>query len=118
MSGFIVELIVALLKAFIPSIGEASKDSYTVAVPEDEGLEKRLRDSVATTWGKGVVILCLSLALVGCGTRTVYVPDGTPLKIREDIMVKVWVITKEGETIATEVLVKAGWYTLPDKKPK
>lgn len=116
MSAFLIQLIVALLKAFVPSIGEASKNTYTVAIPEDEGLEKRLRDSVAATWGKTVVFMCLSLALVGCGTRTVYVPDGTPMKIREKVMVKVWIKVKGGEDLEAEIEVQEGWYVLPDKK--
>ena len=116
MSAFIVELIVALLKAFLPSMMEGTKDSYAVAVPEDEGLEKRLRDRVSEYWGPTMLLVCCSLFLVGCGTRTVYVSDGTPLKIREKIMVKVWVKTKDGDTISTEIEVQEGWYVLPDKK--
>ena len=116
MSAFLIQLFVALLKAFIPSISEASKNEYTVAVPEDDGLERRLRGSVEATWGKTVVFLCLSLALVGCGTRTVYVPYGTPMKIREKVMVKVWVRVKGGDDLETEIEVQEGWYVLPDKK--
>ena len=116
MSTFIIQLIVALAKAFFPAIVEGTKDTHTVAVPEDEGLEKRLRDRVTKAWGPALLLVCFSLFLVGCGTRTVYVPDGTPLKIREKIMVKVWVKTKEGDTVATEVEVYEGWYVLPDKK--
>ena len=117
MSAFLVELIVALLKTFIPAISEASQDSYTVAVPEDKGLEKRLRDSVSATWGTGVILLCCSLALIGCGTRTVYIPDGQPVKLREALKnVKVWVKTKDGQIEAVEIDVPEGWYILPDKK--
>lgn len=116
MSSFLVQLFVALLKAFVPSIKEGLKDTNTTAVEESDGLEKRLRASVAETWGPMVALMCLSLILVGCGTRTVYVPDGTPVKIRESIVVKVWVKTKEGDIIATEIKAREGWFILPDKK--
>ena len=118
MATFLVDLIVSILKAFLPSLKEASKDTHTVAVPEDEGLEKRLRDKVKSHWGVSTLLLC-SLLMFGCGTRTVYIPDGTPVKLRESLKgVKVWVKTKEGEIIATEMDVSEGWFILPDTPEK
>lgn len=114
MTAFIIELIVSILKAFVPAIGEASKDTYTIAVEESEGLEKRLRASVKATWG-ALLISCL--LLTGCFERTVYIPDGTPVKLRETVKsVKIWVKTKDGQTIATEMDLQEGWFVLPDKK--
>lgn len=112
----IVELIVALLKAFFPSMKEASQDTY-IQAEKDESLEKRLRDKVNAAWGKSMIFLCLSLALVGCGTRTIYVPDGQPVKLRESLKgVKIWVKDKDGNTIATYMDIPEGWFVLPDSE--
>lgn len=117
MGAFIIGLIVALLKAFVPSLKEASRDTYTVAVPEDAGLEKRLRDRIADTWGTAMLLICFSLVLVGCGTRTVYIPDGQPVKLRETLKdVKVWIKTKDGKTEAAVMDIPEGWFAVPDKK--
>jgi len=114
---FIIELIVALLKAFFPAIKDGLKDTYTVAVPEDDGLKKRLRDKVNATWGTSLALLCLCLCLVGCGTKTVYIPDGTPVKLREALEgVKVWIKDQDGNTIATVMDIPEGWYILPDSQ--
>lgn len=117
MSAFLVDLIVGLLKAFLPAAMESSKDTYTVAIEEDKGLEKRLRASVKDVWGPVLVVCVLSLSLVGCGNRTIYIPDGQPVKLREALKsVKVWVKTKDGKIEAVEIDVPEGWYILPDKK--
>ena len=117
MSKFFVELILGILKLIFPSIREGMKDSNTTAVEEDEGLEDRLRDRVDNHWGHCWIIFMFSFMLVGCGTRTVYVPDGTPVKLRESLKgVKIWVKDKDGNTIATEMDVPEGWFILPDKK--
>lgn len=116
MIGFLVELILGFLKLFVPSMKEAAKDTYIVPV-EDKALTKRLQDRVNAVWGKGVIFLCFSLALVGCGTRTVYVPDGQPVKLRESLYsVKIWVKDADGNTIATEMDIPEGWFILPDSE--
>jgi len=116
--SFFVELIVALLKAFFPALKNATKDDFTVAVPEDEGLKKRLRDKVKGVWGTTAFsfwICCLCFALVGCGTRTLYIPDGQPVRLRESLKgVKIWVKDAEGNTVATFMDVPEGWFLLPD----
>lgn len=113
----LIEFVVALLKAFLPEIVAGTEDTHSVAIPEDPGLEGRLRARVATAgW---VVLFCLVLPLSGCGTRTVYVPDGTPVKLRETLKcVKVWVKTKDGKTEALEMDIQEGWFVLPDVKKK
>ena len=53
------------------------------------------------------------LLLAGC-TRTIYVPHGTPVRLRETVRdVKVWVKDADGEPVAGQVGLYEGWYALP-----
>jgi len=59
-----------------------------------------------------VLILCL---VTGCTwTRTVYVPPGEPVRIREEIPgAKVWVMGADGKPVAGEIDIPEGWYAVP-----
>jgi hypothetical protein len=53
------------------------------------------------------------LLLAGC-TRTIYVPHGTPVRLRETVKdVKVWVKDADGQPVAGRMDIYEGWYTLP-----
>jgi len=61
------------------------------------------------------VIVCLS----GCATRTVLVPPGEPVRLRETVrQAKVWVADKDGKEIPGVVDLPEGWYVLPDPGPE
>jgi len=66
----------------------------------------------------GRIALVLALALCqGCTwfTRTVYVPHGQAVRLRQEVKdVKVWVKTKEGEIVPGEMDLPEGWFCLPD----
>ncbi len=48
----------------------------------------------------------------GC-TRTIYVPHGTPVRLRETVEdVKVWVKDSGGEPVAGRMDLPEGWYCL------
>ncbi len=54
------------------------------------------------------------LLLTGCGVRTIYVPHGTPVRLRETVKdVKVWVKDSGGEPVAGRMDLAEGWYALP-----
>lgn len=54
------------------------------------------------------------LFLAGCGVRTIYVPHGTPVRLRETVHdVKVWVKDADGQPVAGRVTLYEGWYSLP-----
>ena len=59
-------------------------------------------------------LLCASACLSGCGTRTVYVPPGEPVRLRETIRAKVWVADRQGIEVPAEMDLPEGWYCLPD----
>ena len=53
------------------------------------------------------------LLLTGC-VRTIYVPHGTPVRLRETVKdVKVWVKDSGGEPVAGKMDLPEGWYALP-----
>ena len=60
------------------------------------------------------------LLLTGCGggtlfTRTIYVPHGTPVRLRETVKdAKVWVKDADGKPVAGKMDLPVGWYCLPD----
>ncbi|MGE4157608.1 MAG: hypothetical protein AB7F75_00760 [Planctomycetota bacterium] len=113
----IITFLVALLRALIPALVAASKDTSEEGARAPE-VRDRLRQRVRETWGKaarvGVLAFCL-ISLSGCFTRTIYVPDGTPVRLRETIRkAKVWVLDKDGNPVAGEMDLPEGWYCLPD----
>jgi len=52
------------------------------------------------------------LLLAGC-VRTIYVPHGTPVRLRETVKdVKVWVKDSGGELVAGRMDLPEGWYAV------
>jgi len=53
------------------------------------------------------------LLLTGC-VRTIYVPHGTPVRLRETVKdVRGWVKDAGGEPVAGRMDLAEGWYALP-----
>ena len=67
-------------------------------------------------------VLCLTIfalaLLSGCGTRTVLVRPGDPVRIRKDVKAEVWVRDKDGKEVPGSVMLPEGWYALPDPGAK
>jgi len=62
---------------------------------------------------KLIPLLLPILLLTGC-VRTIYVPHGTPVRLRETVEdVKVWVKGTDGEPVAGRMDIPEGWYALP-----
>jgi len=59
----------------------------------------------------------LPIVLLASGascTRTIYVPHGTPVRLRETVEdVKVWVMGSDGQPVAGSMDLPGGWYCLP-----
>lgn len=61
------------------------------------------------------VLFCLSIS--GCGTRTIYINDGSPVRLAAPIKnARVWVQDGKGVWVRGNVTLQEGWYALPDKK--
>ena len=74
-------------------------------------LPRRIPQSLAA-----LLLICASALLTGCGsTRTVYVPDGDPVQLRQPLKrVKVWAWDKDKKRVPGEMDLPEGWYALPD----
>jgi hypothetical protein len=112
-------LLYVFLRAFLPALFERKPDTMEDAAPQTE-LRDRLRSRVRATWGRTAVVAILLLATCsasGCwlqSTRTVYVKDGQPVRIRETIKnAKVWVVGADGNPVAGKMDLAEGWYALP-----
>ena len=65
----------------------------------------------------GIALLIASALICsgGCFTRTIYVPDGAPVRLRKPIKkAAVWVRDGKGKWVEGTVTLHEGWYALPD----
>ena len=64
-------------------------------------------------------IIFLITSLSGCAifTRTIYVPDGKAIRLRQRVVnVKVWVKENGGNTAEGRLDIPEGWFCLPMKE--
>lgn len=64
----------------------------------------------------GFLLLSLAAVLLtsGCFTRTVYVPAGSPVRLRQQVKVKCWAYDKDGKPVAGTMTVPEGWWFVED----
>ena len=104
----LVLLLGVLLELFRQRAQPTSEDGD----PDRETRDK-LRAKVRKHWLIALALL-LPLAAMGCGVRTIYVPHGTPVRLRETVKdAKVWVKDADGEPVAGKMDIPEGWYALP-----
>ena len=109
----LLTILASLLSAILPALLQYLKPS------SEEGsrapvLRDRLRSRIRGTWGSAGALVLLMALLVGCTTHSVYVPDGTPVRLRESLEdVKVWILDAGGKPVASEIDLPEGWYVLP-----
>lgn len=105
----LIAIVVAILQVLLPALFKAAKSTAEDSAGQPE-LKKRLRAKVRKTWA--VAFLCIFF-LAGCGTRTIYVADGEPVRLRETIRgAKVWVKDQHGQNVAGKMDLPEGWYCL------
>jgi len=111
-----------LLAALVPELLKRAQD-----VAEDGDPRRALRSKLtarvnAAGWARvkvpkalqAVALCALALGASGCFTRTVYVPDGTPVRLRETVRgAKVWALDASGEPVPGRLDLLEGWYCLP-----
>ena len=56
----------------------------------------------------------LLICVTGCFTRTIYIPDGKAVRLREDVKAKVWVLDAAGKPVPGKMTLPEGWWVLPD----
>ena len=119
---WLAHLIAALLRATLPflfkEVKDAARDSAedTSRTPE---LRNRLRKKVRDRWKSRLLFPIAILLIPGCGVRTIYVPHGEPVRLRETVKdAKVWVLDADGKPVAGKMDLPEGWYALPVEKEK
>ncbi len=113
---FWVELIISVLRILFPAVITEATPRQEDARPQPE-LRRGLQNRIRRTWGNPAVrllplLLCAGL-LCGCA-RTIYIPHGEPVRLRETVKdVKVWVMGADGQAVAGVMDLPEGWYALP-----
>jgi len=115
--NWLVTLIVALIKILLPALTAKAKRTSENGARDGE-LAKRLGRRIENTWGALRVFLAaavLACTFSGCAARTIYVPDGAPVRLRETVRnVKIWVLDGNGDPVAGKMDLPEGWYALSD----
>ena len=74
-----------------------------------------------TEWKRVFAVLLCAAACAGasgCFSRTVYVPDGEPVRLRQRVArCRVWARNSTGGWTAGRMDLPEGWYALPDPGP-
>jgi len=109
---WLIAVLTAFFQALLPWVAKQSRPTAQDAAPDQQTRDK-LRAKVRKHFPVVAVVLPI-LLITGCGVRTVYVPHGTPVRLRETIKdAKVWVKDADGQVIAGEMNLPEGWYCLP-----
>jgi len=91
-----------------------AKNAKPTAVDGQLDKEKRdkLRAQIKKHWFK--VLIPLFIFLPGCATKTIYVPNGAPVRLRDTVKnAQVWVQDDQGNLVAGRMDLPEGWYCLP-----
>lgn len=115
MEKIVKVILESLLSFFWPKLvaPKEAEDGEPVGSREEKLREKIKRDTKAKT--NLLIMVSLSLFYVtGCTTKTVYVPDGKAVQLRQQVRnVRVWVWDKDGKRVAGKMTLPEGWYVLP-----
>jgi hypothetical protein len=108
---WLVAILEAILRALLPALIKASQPTAEDSRPQPQ-LRERLRAKVRQAgWPAAVLVL---LMVTGCQPRTIYVPAGEPVRLRETVKdAKVWVLDKDGKPVAGKMDLPSGWYAVP-----
>ena len=111
-------LLRALLPAMVAGARESMRGSCADVRPQPD-LRARLQSRVRAKWGQralaGGMLALMLVVLAGCGTKTYFVPEGEPVRLRKPIhRAAVWVMDENGRPAASKATLPAGWYVLAD----
>lgn len=120
-------LLSMVIRALTPALADEAADRFRDTSEDarpDAALTARLRrrvqevrDAIESAARPMVCIAGLSAAVVlgGCGTRTVYIPDGMPVRLAAPVKgAQVWTLDADGKPRASTYTIPEGWYALPD----
>jgi hypothetical protein len=119
--NILLSILAYVLRAIVPALvqwwSERSTPTAEVSAPSDA--RDSFRQKVLTSgWGKvaAVTVLCAVIFAAGCSTnnRTIYVPDGEPVKLAADIPnADVWALDKNGTPVRGRLTLHEGWFCAP-----
>ena len=117
MSQYVAAIITAILQVLVAVLSRRSKRTAGDAASQSE-LRDRLRNEVRSKWSpKKLAIVAFVIVLLvvsGCSTRTIYVPSGEPVRLRQTVRsAKVWILDADGQPVAGVMDLPDGWYCLP-----
>ena len=113
LAAVIAGIVKVLLEWAVSNWKKTAQDSNP-----DSKLKAKLTKAVKDARTK-VIILLIVLTVTGCATRTIYVSDGDPVRLRQDVKnVKIWVYDLNGEPVASIITLPEGWYCLPVPEDK
>lgn len=113
---WLIAVLTAFFQALLPLLADKSHPTAEEG-DADKQLRDKLRAKVRKHWL--LVTLLLPVLMAGCTggapfTRTIYVPDGTPVRLRQTIKnAKVWVKDAGSQVVPGEMDLPEGWYALP-----
>ena len=113
----LLTILAALLRLVLPAVLDALKKRAEQSPPQPQ-LRDRLVRRIRRTWPAACVLLLAMLVVPGCQPRTIYVPAGEPVRLRETVRgAKVWVLDADGRPTPGAMDLPEGWYCLPDPGP-
>ncbi len=116
---WIINIIIAILRALVSAFFNQIQSRPTCEdAKRQPELKARLKNKIKSAGWKTrlLIVLVIILLLPGCfGNRTVYIPSGEPVRLRETIKnAKIWTLDKEGKPVAGKMDLPEGWYCLED----
>ena len=120
---WVINIIVAILRALLPALFKQFRKSRPTCedARRQPELKGRLKDRIKKAgWNKKLLLVCIILLILpGCfGSRTVYVPSGEPVRLRETVKnARIWTLGKDGKPVAGKMDLPEGWYCLEDTEP-
>ena len=117
MEAIIKAILDALLAFFWPRMTKPkeAEDGEKMNNREEKLKRKIKRDRMKKEKLLVWVLVGISFGVLnGCATKTIYVPDGKAVQLRQQVKnVRVWVFDKDGKRVAGKMNLPEGWYALP-----
>ena len=108
----LLAILLAILRALLPALLPGTSATSPPSVADgarQPALRQRLQE-IVRRHGWIIQVICIT----GCWARTIYVPAGEPVRLRETVRdVKVWVLDENGKPVAGVMDLPEGWYCLP-----
>ena len=120
--SWLAAIVAGIVQALVAILAKRSQRTAEDGAKRPQ-LRDQLRSEVRRKWAPGnrktLPVLALFVVLLllsggGCGARTIYVPSGEPVRLRDTVRsAKVWVLDEKGQPVAGVMDLPEGWFCLP-----